>query len=81
MLSDFYKFVKYTSRICGVQAVIMGCCMLTGSRVTWTSLFFSDLHTHTHIYIYICVCVCLYLICIFCIFTYFFVFGFLAKKI
>ena len=47
---------------CGVQAVIVGCCMflcmLTGSRVTWTSLFFSDLQVY------------LYLICICCIFLY-----------
>ena len=40
----------------------MGCCMvlcmLTGSRVTWTSLFFSDLQVY------------LYLTCICCIFLY-----------
>ena len=63
MLPDFYKFVKTRvvgRPICGVQAVVVGCCiflcMLTGSRVTWTSLFFSDLQVY------------LYLTCICCIF-------------
>ena len=44
----------------------MGCCMflcrVTGSRVTWTPYF---------LVIYIC-------ICIFCMYLYFFVFGFLG---
>ena len=52
--------------ICGVQAVIVGCCiflcMLTGSRVTWTYLLFSELQVY------------LYLTCICC----FFAVGFLG---
>ena len=55
---------------CGVQAVIVGCCMvlcmLTGSRVTWTSLFFSDLHMYLIVLVFD-----LYLL-------YFLVYGFLG---
>ena len=50
--------------VCGVQAVIVGCCMvlcmLTGSRVTWTSLFFSDLQVYLYL-TWIC-CIFLYMV-------------------
>ena len=43
--------------ICAVQAVIVDCCiflcMLTGSRVSWTSLIFSDLEVYLYL---ICIC-------------------------
>ena len=69
MLSDFYKFVKtrvVLSDFYKFSVIMGGCiflCRVTGSRVTWTPYFFSDLH----MYLYFFVC-----ICIFCIFLYLF---------